>query len=92
MVRLTVVIASGKPVQSKIEKPLFPLCLGLNERGRERQWRSKNCVKPRQTWRSNIGKREMQIWPFMRSIRSSHLNDFSDDKRVDGQIRLKEIK
>ena len=36
--------------------------------------------------------REFRVLLFMRSIRSSNLNDFSYNKRIDGQIRLKEKK
>ena len=49
-----------------------------------------NFTKLKQKWRSNIGKREIQMWLFLRSIKTSSLNDFSYSKRIDGQIRLKE--
>ena len=44
-----------------------------------------------QKWRSNIGKRAIRILLLMRSIRSLNLNDFSYNKQVDGQIKLREI-
>ena len=122
MIRLTVVIASGKLVQTWIEKPFFPIFLGLNQKGRkletktlckhwetgkiptqslngklkltvrgQKNWLSKKYMNLRQTWRSNTGKRGIQIWLFVRSVRSSSLNDFSHNKRIDGQIRLKEV-
>ena len=61
-------------------------------RTRRKNWLSKDHTKLRQTWRSNIGKREIRILLFLRSIRSSSLNDFSYNRQVDGDIRLKEIK
>ena len=64
----------------------------LNWSSEEKNWLSKDCSKLRQTWRSNIGKRENQILPSMRSIRSSRPNDFSYNKPINGQIRLNEIK
>ena len=36
--------------------------------------------------------RKIRIWLFMRSVRSSSPKDFRYNKRIDGQIRLKEIK
>ena len=123
MILLAVVIASGKPVQTQIEKPLYPRCLGLNQRRRERS-RTKSCAivkrqrkSPQNLWTescigrpwrdmgsakivwswgrsggNNIGERKIQTLLFMRSIRSSNLNDFSYNKQIDGQIGLKEIK
>ena len=43
----------------------------LNWPCEEKNWLSKNYMKLRQTWRSNIGKREIRILFFMRSIKSS---------------------
>ena len=40
----------------------------LNLPCEEKNWLSKDYTKLRQTWRSNIGKREIQIWLFLRSI------------------------
>ena len=63
----------------------------VNWPSEERKWLSRNCMTLRQTWRLNIGKREIQMWLFMRSTWSSNLNDFSYNKRIDGQTRLKEL-
>ena len=57
----------------------------------EKNWLSKDYTKLRQTWRSNIGKGEIQILLLMRSIRSSRPNVFSYNRRINGLIRLKEI-
>ena len=40
---------------------------------------------------AKIGKRDILISLFKRSIRSSNLNDFSYNKQIDGQIKLKQI-
>ena len=37
------------------------------------------------------GEREIQIWLSMKTIGSSIPNDFGYNKRIDGQIMLKEI-
>ena len=60
--------------------------------GLAENWLSKNYFKLRQTWRSKIGKREIQILLFMGSIRSSTPNDDSHNRRINGLIRLKERK
>ena len=57
----------------------------------EKNWLSKDYTKLRQTWRSNIGKGEIQILLLMRSIRSSRPNVFSYNRRINGLIRLKEM-
>ena len=46
----------------------------------------------RQAWRSNIGKREIQMLLLMRSNRSSSPNDYSYNRRIKGLVRLKETK
>ena len=58
----------------------------------EKNWLSKDCTKLRQTWRSNIGKREIRILLFMRPIRSLNPNVYSYTRRINGLIRLKEDK
>ena len=53
---------------------------------------SRDCMKLRQKLRRDIGKREIMVSLFMRSIRSSNLIDFSYNKQLAGQIRLRETK
>ena len=64
----------------------------LNWPSEEKNWLSKDFSKLRQTWRSNIGKREILILLFMRSIRSSNPNDYNYNKRINGLIRIKTTK
>ena len=49
-------------------------------------------MKLRQKWKLDVGKKGLRILLFMKSIRSSNLNDFNYNKQLDGQIMLKEIK
>ena len=64
----------------------------LNWPSEEKNWLSKDYTKLRQTWRSNIGKREILTLLFMRSIRSSNPNDYNYNKRINGLIRIKTTK
>ena len=100
--RVTVVIASGNPVPTKIEKPLFPLFWRSESKGkrdrdqnvvqsfkdreistkilerkaelavRGEKMAQQNCMKLRQTWRSNMGKIErnsdMALFFFWHSV------------------------
>ena len=52
---------------------------------------SKNCTKLRQRLRREIGKRDILILLFRRSIKNLTLSDFSYTKQAGGQIRLIEI-
>ena len=65
-------------------------CWSRGQEARDNGSASSDCMKLRQMWRSNIWKREIMISLFRRSIRRSNLNEFSDNKRIDGKIRLKD--
>ena len=56
----------------------------LNWPCEEKNWLSKDYTKPRQMWRWSL--------LFMRSVRSSSPNDYSNNRRINGLIRLKETK
>ena len=49
----------------------------------EKNWLSKDYPKLEQTWRSNIGNREILILLFMKSVRSSNPNDYNCNRRTD---------
>ena len=56
----------------------------------ERERLSKHCTKLRLGLRREIGKGEILILLFRRSVKNLNLNDFSCIKQVDGQIRLRD--
>ena len=107
MIRLTVVIASGKPVQTWIEKPLFPLFLGVCVKGEGRS-RSKRCaiVKRQKISTTSLSGKlncpsEKSKWfgqKFLEAeadggqIKHLNLSDFNHTKQVDGQIRPRETR
>ena len=62
----------------------------LNWPCEEKKWFRKHFSKLRQTWRSNIGKQEIRILLFKRSVRSLNPNDYSYNRRINGLIQLKE--
>ena len=64
----------------------------LNWPCEEKNWLSKDSLKLKQTRRSNIGKREILILLFTRSIRSYSPNDYSYNGRIHGLTRLKVTK
>ena len=52
---------------------------------------AKNCIRLRQRLRREIGKRDILILLFRRSIKNLSLSDFSYTMQADGEIRLREI-
>ena len=64
----------------------------LTRPSEEKEWLSKNCEKLKLKLRREIGKSDVRILLFMRSMKNLNLNDFNKIKQVDGKIRLREMK
>ena len=99
MSRLTVEIASGKLVWTWTEKPLFLRSESAGKRDRDQKKRCAIVERQKISIKSLSGKlklpcemekRKIRILLFIRSIRSSSPNDYSNNKPIDGHIRLRE--
>ena len=64
----------------------------LTRPSEDREKLSKNCTKLKLKLRREIGKRDVKILFFKRSIKNLNLNDFNYIKQIDEQIKLSEIK
>ena len=42
------------------------------------------CLRLKQTWQSEIGNKEILIWPIMKPIKNSNLKDWNCTKRING--------